>query len=78
MIGAVIVDNAVDNIIIMDESQLGELSQALGAQIVDAGPYDLRIGDRRTEDGQWMRSAGGDDFILPLLPLEARRVEAIA
>lgn len=70
MIGAVIIDNIVDNIIVMDVSQIEELSQALGAEIVDAGPYGLMIGDSRSEDGQWMRNAGGDNLILPLLTPE--------
>ena len=70
MIGAVLIDNIVDNIIVMDESQIKELSQALGAEIVDARPYGLMIGDRRTEGGQWMRNADGDNLVLPLLAPE--------
>ena len=73
MIGAVLIDNIVQNIIVMDETQVDELSAALGAEIVDARPYGLGIGDVRQGDGSetnphiWVRNAGGDNLILPLL-----------
>ena len=70
MIGAVVINGIVTNIIVMDEAQIEEMAQALGAEIVDAGPYGLMIGDSRTEDGQWVRNAGGDNLILPKLTPE--------
>lgn len=69
MIGAVIIEDIVDNIIILDESQIEELSGALNAEIIDARPYGLAIGDLRTDAG-WTRNAGGEQIILPLLEQE--------
>lgn len=69
MIGAVIIEDIVDNLIVLDESQIEELSAALNAEIIDARPYGLAIGDLRTDAG-WTRNAGGEQIILPLLEPE--------
>lgn len=69
MIGAVVIDDIVDNIIVLDESQVDEMSAALGAEIVDARPFGLAIGDLYT-DGRWTRNAGGEQMVLPLLEPE--------
>lgn len=63
MIGAVLENETVTNIIIMDEGQIEELSKALGHEIVDARPYGLQIGDVRQGD-RWVRNADGDNLIL--------------
>lgn len=70
MIGAVVIDDIVENIITLNESQIDELSAALNCEIVDARPYGLAIGDLRTPAG-WTRNAGGEQMILPLLDPEA-------
>lgn len=70
MIGAVVIDDIVENIITLNESQIEELSAALNCEIVDARPYGLAIGDLRTERG-WTRNAGGEQMLLPLLEPEA-------
>lgn len=70
MIGAIVRDDLVENIITLNESQIDELSQALNCEIVDARPYGLAIGDLRTQAG-WTRNAGGEQMILPLLEPEA-------
>ena len=70
MIGAVIIEDIVDNIIVLDESQVGEMSAALNAEIIDARPYGLAIGDYRTPEGVWTRNAGGEQMVLPLLEPE--------
>lgn len=67
MIGAVIIEDMVNNIIVLEENQIGELSAALGAEIIDARPYGLAIGDYRTPEGVWTRNAGGEQMVLPLL-----------
>lgn len=67
MIGAVIIEDIVENIIVLDESQIDEMSTALNAEIVDARPYGLAIGDYRTPEGVWTRNAGGEQMVLPLL-----------
>ena len=70
MIGAVVIEDMVDNIIVLDESQIDEMSAALGAEIIDARPYGLAIGDYRTPEGMWTRNAGGEQMVLPLLEPE--------
>lgn len=66
MIGAIVRDNIVETLIVLDEAQIDELQTALDCEIVDARPYGLAEGDLRTEAG-WTRNAGGEQMILPLL-----------
>lgn len=70
MIGALVIEDIVKNLIILDESQVNEMAVALGAEIVDARPYGLAIGDYRTPSGVWTRNAGGEQMVLPLLDAE--------
>lgn len=70
MIGAVVIDDIVDNVIVIDEAQVESISKALGAEIIDARPYGLAIGDYRTPEGVWTRNAGGEQMVLPLLEPE--------
>lgn len=69
MIGAVVMNDIVENIIVLNENQIGELSAALNAEIVDARPYGLAIGDLRTERG-WTRNDGGEQIVLSLIEPE--------
>ena len=69
MIGAIVKDNIVQNMIVLDEAQKEELEAALGCEIVDARPYGLIVGDLRTAAG-WTRNAGGEQMVLPLLDQE--------
>lgn len=69
MIGAIVRNNIVENVIIVDPSSVSELETALGCEIVDANPYGLAIGDLRTPNG-WTRNAGGEQMLLPLLEAE--------
>ena len=59
MIGAIVRDNMVENLIVLCEAQVEELSKALSCEIVDARPYGLAVGDLRTAAG-WTRNAGGE------------------
>ena len=70
MIGAIVKQDMVENVIVLDEAQIEELSIALDCEIVDARPYGLTIGDLRTAAG-WTRNAGGEQMILPLLEQES-------
>lgn len=70
MIGAIVRDNFVENLIVLNEAQVEELSVALNCEIVDARPHGLNVGDLRTGAG-WTRNAGGEQMILPLLEPEA-------
>ena len=76
MIGAVIIDDIVDNIIVIDEAQVESISKALGAEIIDARPYGLAIGDYRTPEGVWTRNDGGEQVVLQLIEREERNVIA--
>lgn len=66
MIGAIVKNDIVENLITLTPQQIPEMSKALSAEIVDARPYGLNIGDLRTELG-WTRNADGEQIILPLL-----------
>ena len=66
MIGAIIKDNIVENLIVLNEAQIPELSKALNCEIIDARPYGLIKGDLRTAAG-WTRNADGEQILLPLL-----------
>ena len=70
MIGAIIRNNIVQNLIVLDEAQKAELEAALGCEIVDARPYGLIAGDLRTAAG-WTRNAGGEQIVLALQEQEA-------
>ena len=65
MIGAIVQDNIVQNLIVLDDAQKAELEAALGCEIVDARPYGLMAGDLRTAEG-WTRNAGGEQVVLAL------------
>ena len=69
MIGAIVRDNMVENLIVLCEAQVEELSKALSCEIVDARPYGLAVGDLRTAAG-WTRNAGGEQMVLTLLEQE--------
>ena len=66
MIGAIVINNIVRNLIVLNEAQIEELSTAFHGEIVDARPYGLAKGDLRTAAG-WTRNADGEQIILPLL-----------
>lgn len=69
MIGAIVRNEMVENLIVLDEGQKAELEAALACEIVDARPYGLIMGDLRTAAG-WTRNAGGEQVVLPLLEQE--------
>lgn len=70
MIGAIVRNEMVENLIVLDEAQKAELEAALGCEIVDARPYGLIAGDLRTAAG-WTRNAGGEQIVLELQTQEA-------
>lgn len=76
MIGAVVIDDIVDNVIVIDEAQVESISKALGAEIIDARPYGLAIGDYRTPEGVWTRNDEGEQVVLQLIEREERNVIA--
>lgn len=66
MIAALIKDDMVVNLIVVDTEYADDVAAALGCEAVDARPYGLCVGDLRTANG-WTRNAGGEQMILPLL-----------
>ena len=69
MIGAVVRNDIVENVIVIKEENVSAMAAALKCEIVDARPYGLTIGDLRTARG-WTRNAGGEQMLLPLLEQE--------
>lgn len=77
MIGAIVINDIVENVIVLDEAQIEEMEAALSCRIVDARPYGLAIGDLYTNAG-WTRNAGGEQMVLPLLEQESYDSYSIA
>ena len=67
MIGAVVIDNTVQTLIVILPEQVEEMQAALNAEIVDARPYGLAVGDLHTPAG-WTRNIDGEQVLLQ--PLE--------
>ena len=70
MIGAIVKNDMVERLIVINEANIPEMEVALSCEIVDARPYGLIVGDFRTEAG-WTRNADGEQFVLPQLEPEA-------
>lgn len=70
MIGAIVRNDLVENLIVIDEKNIEEMATALRCEIIDAAPYGLQVGDLRTAAG-WTRNAGGEQMVLPLLEAES-------
>ncbi len=60
---AVIKENAVENVIVADAAQKAELEATLGAELVDAQPFNLQIGDLRV-GADWTRNQNGEQIVL--------------
>ena len=60
---AVVKDNFVENIIILNESQIEEFENILDCELVDATPFNLSIGDMRVGEN-WTRNEDGVQIIL--------------
>lgn len=65
---AVVQNDYVENIIVLNENQIDEMAAALNAEMVDALPYGLCKGDMRV-GGNWTRNINGVQTILePITP----------
>ena len=60
---AVVKNDMVENVLVASPEQKDELEQALGAELVDATPYGLQIGDMRV-GANWTRNDEGEQVIL--------------
>ena len=64
---AVIESDMVTNVIVANAEQKEELETALQAELVDAQPYNLQIGDLRV-GGNWTRNQNGEQIVLTSEP----------
>ena len=60
---AVVKSDMVENVLVASPEQKEELEHALGAELVDATPYGLQIGDMRVNDA-WTRNQDGEQIVL--------------
>lgn len=60
---AVIKDDMVDNVIICEPEQIEEMEEILQAELVDATPFGLSIGDLRV-GSNWTRNSDGEQIVL--------------
>ena len=60
---AVVKSDMVENVLVASPEQKEELEQALSAELVDAAPYGLQIGDIRV-NGAWTRNQDGEQITL--------------
>lgn len=60
---AVVKDSTVENVIVADAAQKEELETSLSAELVDAQPFGLQIGDLRV-GGKWTRNQDGEQVVL--------------
>lgn len=64
---AVVTGDTVINLIVANAEQKEELETALHAELVDAQPYNLQIGDLRV-GGNWTRNQNGEQIVLTSEP----------
>lgn len=60
---AVVKNDMVENVLVASPEQKEELEQALNAELVDAAPYGLQIGDMRV-GANWTRNQDGEQITL--------------
>lgn len=77
MIGAIVINDIVTGLMVINEAQVEEMAAALSCEIVDARPYGLIPGDLRTAKG-WTRNIGGEQVVLELQDEEERKSYVLA
>lgn len=60
---AVVKSDMVENVLVASPEQKEELERALSAELVDAAPYGLQIGDMRV-GANWTRNQDGEQITL--------------
>ena len=60
---AVVKSDMVENVLVADAAQKDELEASLNAELVDAAPYGLQIGDMRV-GANWTRNQDGEQITL--------------
>lgn len=74
---AVVKNDFVTNVIVIKEEQVEEMAVALGAELVNAEPFRLAIGDYRKDGTTWTRNADGEQITLSQEPTYAELQEAL-
>lgn len=65
---AVVIENIVKNVIVLNDNQINEFEKILNAKLIDALPLGLCIGDMKVGDN-WTRNLNGIQTILePITP----------
>ena len=77
MIGAIVKNDIVAGLLVINEEQIEEMQAALGCEIADAKPYGLIEGDLRTARG-WTRNVGGEQVMLELQDEEEKKSYELA
>lgn len=60
---AVVKNDFVENVIVCNPDQVKEMEEVLQAELVDAFPFGLTIGDLRVGEN-WTRNVGGEQQVL--------------
>ena len=66
---AIVNNNLVENVIVLDGDQLTEMESALDSELVDALPLGLCKGDQRI-GGVWTRNLNGEQVVLEEIDVE--------
>lgn len=66
---AIVNNNLVENVIVLDGDQLTEMESALDSELVDALPLGLCKGDQRV-GGVWTRNLNGEQVVLEEIDVE--------
>ena len=74
---AVVENNFVTNVIIIEPEQVEEMAVGLNAELVDAEPFRLAIGDYRRGGKTWTRNVDGEQVVLTEKPTYAELEEAL-
>lgn len=63
---AIVKNNRVENVVVINQSQIQEFETIYNAEIIDALPYGLDIGDLKVGNN-WTRNINGVQTILELI-----------
>ena len=77
MLGAIVKNNIVQNVIVIKKELIPSMSAILNCEIVNAEYQGLCAGDLRTPKG-WTRNVNGEQIILPTLDQPSRDSYTIA
>ena len=74
---AVVKEDFVTDILVAEWAEKPKLEHALDAELVDAAPFNLCVGDYRRPGVGWTRNEGGEQIVLTERPTYDELVEAL-